>query len=132
LMALAARVAAVGTSIAFVVNHGTKGGRRQAGPAKRACRGHLPMSVALPSCGLRIVRRKSVQPRYSVKRARLRVSWLDPRLHGDAWLVPAADEAAFLMFNRYPLAQIHGTSLDVASLNQTILRMRRVPRRACG
>ena len=90
------------------------------------------MSVALPSCGLRIVRRKSVQPRYSVKHARLRVSWLDPRLHGDAWLVPAADEAAFLMFNRYPLAQIHGTSLDVASLNQTILRMRRVPRRACG
>ena len=90
------------------------------------------MSVTSPACVLRIVRRKSVQPRYAVKHTHLRVSWLDPRLHGDAWLVPAANEAAFLMFNRYPLAQIHGTPLDVASLNQTILRMRRVPRRRCG
>ena len=90
------------------------------------------MSVAFPSCGLRIVRRRSVRPRYAVKPAHLRVSWLDPRLCGDAWVVPATGEAAFLMFNRYPLAQISGTALDVASLNQTVLRMRRrVPRQLC-
>ena len=90
------------------------------------------MSVALAPCGLRIVRRKSVRPRYAVKHSHLRASWLDPRMHGDAWIVAGADEAAFLMFNRYPLAQISGTALDVASLNQTVLRMRRrVPRQLC-
>jgi len=48
------------------------------------------MSVAMAPCGLRIVRRRSVRPRYAVKHSHLRASWLDPRLHGDAWIVPGA------------------------------------------
>lgn len=91
------------------------------------------MPVASPSGQLRIVRRRSVRPRYAITHGELRVSWLDPRLRGDAWIVGADNHAAFLMFNHYPLAQICGTTLDVASLNQTMLRLRqRVPRRLCG
>jgi len=68
-----------------------------------------------------------------VGRRQLRASWLDPRLCGDAWIVGGADEAAFLMFNSYPLVRLQGTPFDVASLNQMVLRIRqRAPRRRCG
>src|SRR5262249_47560337 len=46
--------------------------------------------------------------------------------YGDAWIVGNSTHATFLMFNRYPLAQIYSTPFDVASLNQTIFR--RVPK----
>ncbi len=91
------------------------------------------MPLALRASGLRIVRRRAARPGYAVATDHLRASWLDPRLCGDAWIVGNSTQATFLMFNRYPLAQIQSTPFDVASLNQTILRMRqRGVRRCCA
>jgi hypothetical protein len=55
----------------------------------------------------------------------VRPSVLDQRLRGDAWVVAGQGELQALCFDSYCLVRVGGLTLDVPSLNELLMRLRR-------
>jgi hypothetical protein len=84
----------------------------------------MPPSPTPAGSGKRVVHCGTARRGNSVRLRSIRPSLVDPRFHGDVWIVDGEDGLTSLYLQNLCLAQLQLLSFDVASLNGAVQHMR--------